>query len=70
MLNKTSYGILYVQYVDFDAGGDPFLVLEFQNGEEYRFPFGKPEDDKIKKCIEKYKLNRRKEKINKILSGR
>ena len=64
------YGKLYVQYVDFNASGDPFLVLEFENGEEYRFPFGKPEDSKIKKCIEKYKLDRRKEKINRILNER
>jgi len=61
---------LYVQYVDFNAGGDPFLIIEFQNGEEYRFPFVKWAcQSDVEKCIERYKLERRIEKINKIING-
>jgi len=61
---------LYVQHVDFNVSGDPFLIVEFQNGEEYRFPFSTSDPDDVEKCVEKYKLNRRKEKINKILNGK
>jgi len=61
---------LYVQYVDFNVSGDPFLIVEFQNGEEYRFPFAKSDPDDVVKCVEKYKLERRKEKINKIINGK
>jgi len=60
---------LYVQYVDFNVSGDPFLIVEFQNGEEYRFPFATTDPTDVEKCIEKYKLNRRKEKIDRILNG-
>lgn len=60
---------LYLQYVDFNAGGDPFLVIEFENGEEYRFPFATTDPDEVEKRVEKYKLDRRKEKINRIINN-
>ena len=62
---------LYRQYVDFDADGNQFLVMEFENSEKYRFPFKSwVNQNDIVKCIEKYKLNRRKEKIDKLINGR
>ena len=70
MKNLYEVSKLYVQAVDFDASGNPFLIVSFENGEEYRFPFGTTDPTDVEKCVEKYKMSRRKEKINKILSGR
>jgi len=60
----------YKKYAEFN-NDEPisYIVIEFENGEIHKFPFGSKVGS-TRKCIDKYRMKKRNEKIDKIINGK